>query len=166
MKRILCSLLVTTLITVSLTSFAEEASGLADYKNNNFVGEFSYMVRGAFNGTLGAGELTEVGLFKSNGKGKVTAQAIANIVSKDLFTVLPSGEASYKCTYSNSQNSEKSSMILLHCVRYQANFILQYQNLDLVLAVVKDSPSVEIQALSGGTFGNVQVAGEGSRAID
>jgi hypothetical protein len=166
MKMALNSLIIASLATISLTSFAAGDSGLRDFKDNNFIGNFSYMVRGAFNGPLGSGELTEVGLFKSNGKGEVTAQAIANIVSGDLSTALPSGDASYNCTYTDTQNSEKSSMILLHCVRHQANFIPQDQNLDLVLAVVKDTPIVKIQALSGGTFGTVQVAGEGSRAID
>ncbi len=164
MKKTLFCLLVTSLTVVSLNSFADNTQcGLKKHQGPRFKGSFSYLVNGEFNSSLGAGKVTEVGVFTSDGKGNVTANATVNIVSSDLSTALPSGPASYNCTYTNS---DCSSMISLNCVRHQANFTPQDQNLDVVIAMVKGSSAVKIQSMSGGTFGNVQVSGEGSRALD
>lgn len=164
MKKTLFGFLVTSLTTLSLTSFAAGNASEVYEKAQIFKGNFSYSVSGEFNGPLGSGKLTEVGLFKFDGAGNVTANSIVNLVNSDLSIALPSGHVSYNCTYPTDYFA-KAEMLLMHCIRHQANFTPQDQNLDLVLAGVKNSPVVKIQAVSGGTFGNVHVSGEGTRAV-
>ena len=161
MKKTVSAILFASLATASFASQAVDA----DIGKPLFKGSFSYTVSGAFNGQLGAGRFSEVGVFQSDGHGKVTADAIANLVTSDLSVALPSGHASYECNYGNDDFSPKTGMLLLHCTRHQSNLTPQEQTLDLVLSMVKRTPFVKIQAMSGGTFGNVQVTGEGVRAV-
>lgn len=160
MKNLLTGLLLTSLPIISLPSFAEEANLLGEFK-----GSFAYQVAGEFNSTVfGAGRLTEVGVFYADGNGHITANGLANIVTADLSTTLSTGEATYSCTY-NDTGAPIASIVIVSCTRNQGT--LPPQQASFALSMVNSfglnkQKTVKIEALSGGTFGNVNITGEGS----
>ena len=161
MKRMLSAVLLSSLSAVSLSSYAEEKP-LFDFK-----GHFAYQMGGYFNNpasTLlsGAGKLTEIGVFHSDGRGRITAEGYANIVNADLSSTLASGPVRYHCTYTDVPSMVPFSyMIEVSCTRTQDSSVSHPK---FILSMVKNigitKQFVRILALPGEDFGNVSIIGQ------
>lgn len=153
-------------IMVAMSGLAMPLTGFASSDDLPAIaGTFNYQIKGDFNGPLGAGKVTETGVFQADGKGRITARAIANISSADLSTELFSGQSTYSCTYQSAGTPKISGLILVKCTRKQSG--LPDQNVDFILtspSLLGKLPTIQIQAQSGGSWGVLQVSGEAQRA--